>query len=36
MLSFVEKLSKKDFSVMMHSYLNRSNDPPILLVIEKK
>ncbi|WP_035290351.1 class I SAM-dependent methyltransferase [Clostridium sp. KNHs214] len=35
-LNFVEKLSKKEFSVIMHSYLNRSNDPPILLVIEKK
>lgn len=35
-LNFVEKLSKKDFSVMMHSYLNRSNEPPILLIIEKR
>lgn len=35
-LNFVENLSKKDFSVVMHSYINRSNNPPILLLIEKK
>lgn len=35
-LDFVKDLPKSKFGVMEHSFLNRSNNPPILIVIEKK
>ncbi|MGG7177542.1 tRNA (mnm(5)s(2)U34)-methyltransferase [Clostridium paraputrificum] len=35
-LSYVESLSKSKYGVMLHSFLNRSNNPPILVVVEKK
>ena len=34
-LDFCEKLPKERFAVMYHSFLNRSKNAPILLVIEK-
>lgn len=33
---FVRNLSKKEYGVMIHQIMNRSNTPPELLVIEKK
>lgn len=35
-LNFVEALPKEKFGVMLHSFINRSNTPPYLIVIEKK
>lgn len=35
-LSFLEKLPKSKYGVMLHSFLNRSNNPPMLVVVEKK
>lgn len=35
-LSFVEALSTKHFGVMHHTFINRGNHPPSLLIIEKK
>lgn len=35
-LNFVQNLSKKEFSTVLHTYVNRQNNPPKLLVIEKK
>ncbi|MCT8975549.1 class I SAM-dependent methyltransferase [Clostridium sp. CX1] len=35
-LDFVENLPKEVFGVMLHSYVNRLNNPPYLIVIEKK
>lgn len=33
---YLESLSKAKFGVMYHSFLNRSEDAPILIVVEKK
>ena len=35
-LSFIKKLSSKHFGVMHHTFINRGNHPPSLLIIEKK
>lgn len=35
-LDFLSKLDRKIFGVMTHSYLNRSKESPILVVVEKK
>lgn len=35
-LDFVKSLPKEAFGVMLHSYVNRLNNPPYLVVIEKK
>jgi hypothetical protein len=34
-LSFAKNLSKKEYGTMHHTYVNRENNPPSLLVIEK-
>ncbi|WP_373898418.1 tRNA (mnm(5)s(2)U34)-methyltransferase [Haloimpatiens sp. FM7315] len=34
-LNFVQELSKKNFNVTLHKYINRTNNPPMLLIIEK-
>lgn len=34
-LEFVKNLNKKEFGVMIHKYLNRSETAPLLVVIEK-
>ncbi|MDS0524447.1 class I SAM-dependent methyltransferase [Clostridium sp. SHJSY1] len=35
-LEYLETLPKSQYGVMLHSYLNRSNNPPKLVIIEKK
>ncbi|MDV4151783.1 class I SAM-dependent methyltransferase [Clostridium sp. AL.422] len=35
-LEYLKTLPKKHFGVMIQSYLNRQNTPPLLVVIEKK
>lgn len=35
-LNFVHALPKESFGVILHSFVNRSNTPPYLIVIEKK
>ena len=35
-LQYLELLPKSKFGVMYHSFLNRSKEAPILIVIEKK
>lgn len=35
-LSYLENLNKSKFGVMTHSYLNRADNAPVLVVIEKK
>lgn len=35
-LDYLKTLSKNEFGVMVHSYLNRDNIAPLLVVIEKK
>lgn len=35
-LEFVKELPKSKYGVMIHSFLNRNNNPPILVVVEKK
>ncbi|MBC2581352.1 class I SAM-dependent methyltransferase [Clostridium sp. DJ247] len=35
-LNFVENLPKNKYGVLLHSFLNRDNNPPLLIVIEKK
>jgi hypothetical protein len=35
-LNFVKNLPKNKYGVMLHSFINRDNNPPILIVIEKK
>lgn len=35
-LDFLKNLPKKDYGVMIHDYLNRSETAPMLVVIEKK
>ncbi|MEG2787305.1 MAG: class I SAM-dependent methyltransferase [Romboutsia sp.] len=35
-LDYVKGLSKKEYGVMLHKFLNRSNVAPMLVVIEKK
>lgn len=35
-LNFVKCLPKNKYGVMLHSFINRDKNPPILLVIEKK
>lgn len=35
-LSYLQSLNKSRFGVMIHSYLNRVNKAPILVVVEKK
>ncbi len=34
-LNFVRKLDQKKYSVLLHDYINRKNNPPILVVITK-
>lgn len=34
-LDYVSKLDKKKYGVLTHCFLNRSNEPPILIAIEK-
>lgn len=34
-LDFLEKISKKEYGVMIHQFLNRSKTAPMLVVIEK-
>lgn len=34
-LNYVQNLSKKDYGVMLHKFLNRSETAPMLVVIEK-
>lgn len=35
LLNYLSSLAKKDYAVMVHSYLNRSKNAPYLIVIEK-
>lgn len=35
-LKLVENLPKEKYGVMLHSFINRDNNPPFLIVIEKK
>lgn len=35
LLSFLESLDSKKYTVMLHSFLNRPNCPPLFIVIEK-
>ena len=35
-IEFVENLSTKTYGVMVHKFLNRHKNPPILIIIEKK
>lgn len=35
-INYVEKLPKNKYGVMIHSFANRDNNPPILIIIEKK
>lgn len=35
-LSFVQTLSQNDFTVLRYDFLNQKNNPPFLIVIEKK
>lgn len=35
LLDFASNLDKKQYGVMLHSFLNRSKDAPLLLIIEK-
>lgn len=35
-LSYISNLPKKDYGVLHHTFINRQNNPPELLVIEKK
>ncbi|SHE92721.1 tRNA (mnm(5)s(2)U34)-methyltransferase [Clostridium fallax] len=35
-LNLLENLSKKDFGVLSHQFVNRNNNPPILFIVEKK
>lgn len=35
-LDFASNLSKNEFGVLSHQFVNRQNNPPILLIIEKK
>ncbi len=34
-LDFVKRLDQKKYSVLLHEFINRKNDPPILVVITK-
>lgn len=36
LLSWAENLPKSQYGVMYHTFINRSNNPPSLIVIEKK
>ncbi|MFD3157140.1 tRNA (mnm(5)s(2)U34)-methyltransferase [Haloimpatiens sp. FM7330] len=35
-INLVKQLPKNKYGVIMHTFLNRNNNPPILIVIEKK
>ena len=35
-LEYVESLPKNKYGVMLHQFINRNNEPPCLVVIEKK
>lgn len=35
-LEYLKNLPKKQYGVMLHSFLNRTNNPPMLVVVEKK
>jgi hypothetical protein len=35
LLDFASNLNKREYGVMLHSFLNRSKDAPLLLIIEK-
>jgi len=35
-MDFLRELPKNKFGVMEHRFINRKNNPPILVVIEKK
>jgi putative rRNA methylase len=35
-LLFLQNLSSKEYGVMLHKYLNRSNIAPLLVIVEKK
>lgn len=36
LIKYFERLNNKKFSVLMHNFINQTNYPPILVVIEKK
>lgn len=36
LIKLLSELPKSEYGVMLHSYLNRDNNPPMLAVIEKK
>ncbi|WP_143315363.1 class I SAM-dependent methyltransferase [Clostridium sp. HBUAS56017] len=35
-LEYLQRLPKSKYGVMVHSYLNRTNNPPKLVIVEKK
>lgn len=35
-LEYLQSLNKARYGVMLHSYLNRTNNPPLLVIVEKK
>lgn len=35
-INYVKNLPKNKYGVMIHSFVNRDNNPPILIIIEKK